>query len=112
MKPCNEVQIIHLDGKPVFAVVPYEQYLAMTTSPSEEQAHIPREVVGLQVEQGLSLVAAWRTHKGLSQLELGERLGISQSAVAQMEKPGSKPRHKTLQKMAKALGVTAEQLTE
>lgn len=112
MKPCNEVQIIHLDGKPAFAVVPYEQYLAMTTSNGEEPARIPNEVVGLQVEQGLSLVAAWRTHKGLSQLELGERLGISQSAVAQMEKPGTKPQHKTLQKIAGALGVTVEQLTQ
>lgn len=112
MKKHDDVQIITLAGKPAFAVLPYDHYLELTSQGREGAAHIPNEVVGLQIEQGLSLLAAWRTHKGLSQGELADRLGVSQSAVAQMERPGSKPREKTLEKVAKALGVTIEQLTE
>lgn len=112
MKIHTDVQIINQAGKPAFAVIPYDHYLELTNRHREEQVYIPNEVVGLQIEQGLSLLAAWRTYKGLSQLELAERLSVSQSAVAQMEKPGTKPRDKTLQKVAAALGVTVAHLTE
>lgn len=112
MKTHTDVQIINQAGKPAFAVIPYEQYLELTNRQREEEVYIPNEVVGLQIEQGLSLLAAWRTYKGLSQGQLSDRLGVSQSAVAQMEKPGSKPREKTLQKVADALGITVAHLTE
>ncbi|MFB2907478.1 type II toxin-antitoxin system prevent-host-death family antitoxin [Aeromonas jandaei] len=112
MRTHTDVQIINQAGKPAFAVIPYEHYLELTASSGDADIYIPNEVIGLQIEQGLSLLAAWRTHKGLSQQELADRIGVSQSAVAQMEKPMSKPRKTTLQKVATALGLSLEHLTE
>lgn len=113
MTPSEDVQIIHQDGKPLFAVVPYEKYLTMLANlHTKSRDPIPNAVISLQVEQGLSRLAAWRTHIGLSQLELAERLGVSQSAVAQMEKPGCKPREKSLQRVSSALGVGVAQLVD
>lgn len=78
----------------------------------DEQIHIPHEVAGLCLVEGLSLIAAWRTYKGLSQAQLADRIGVTQPAIAQIEKEGAKPQVRTLQKIARALGVQAEQLTE
>ncbi len=74
--------------------------------------YIPHEIVGLCVAGGMSLLAAWRTHKGLSQSELAERMGITQPSVAQMERAGAKLQKRTLEKAAKALGLAVEQLEE
>lgn len=112
MKQINDVQIIRQDGEPAFAVIPYARYLELTRGKPDSESYTPNEVIGLQVEQGLSLIAAWRVYKGLSQQELASLINVSQPAVAQMEKPGAKPRIKTLEKVADALGVTVEQLTE
>ncbi|MBW7877663.1 MAG: helix-turn-helix transcriptional regulator [Candidatus Cloacimonetes bacterium] len=78
----------------------------------QEERYIPNEFVGLCIKKGMSLLAAWRTYKGLSQTQLAEAIGISQSAVAQSEKEGAKPRKSTLKKIAEALGVDVEQITE
>lgn len=76
-----------------------------------DEALIPHEVVGLWLKDSISLIAAWRKYKKLSQQELADRLGISQPAMAQIENPGAKPQRKTLQKVAAALGLSVEQLT-
>lgn len=46
-----------------------------------------------------------RRELGITQTELGEKLGISQSAIGQLESPNSNPKAETLQKIADALGV-------
>lgn len=112
MKAPTEVQIINQDGKPAFVVLPYDQYLALMNQWDDAQVYIPHDVVGLCVKKGMSLLAAWRTYKGMSQSELATRMGVSQPAVAQMEKIGSKPQKRTLIKAATALGVRVEQLVE
>ncbi len=112
MKALIDIQIIRQEGRPVFAVLPYKQYLALAGQGAESEFHIPHEVVGLCVEKGMSLLAAWRTHKGLSQSELAERMGITQPGVAQMERPGAKLQKRTLEKAAMALGLAVEQLEE
>lgn len=113
MKTHTDVQIIKQNGMPAFAVLPYEYYLEITGQRDEdEKVYIPNEVIMLQFINGLSLIAAWRTHKGLSQQELAEKMGVTQPAVAQMEKEGAKPRKATLEKAAKALGINVEHLTD
>ncbi|MDO9317514.1 MAG: helix-turn-helix transcriptional regulator [Gammaproteobacteria bacterium] len=112
MKAPIDVQIIKQEGRPVFAVLPYDQYLKLTEQNTDSDIYIPHEVIGLCVEKGLSLLAAWRTHKGFSQSELAERMGITQPGVAQMERPGAKLQRRTLEKAATALSVHPEQLTE
>ncbi len=112
MSEHTEVQIIRQDGRPAFAVVPYEHWLEVSGQ-TEDEVLLPHEVVGYMLNDGLSLIASWRKYKGLSQAELGSRMGgLSQSAIAQIENPDSKPQRRTLEKVAKALGVDIEQLSE
>ena len=50
------------------------------------------------------LVFRLRTEAGLTQAELAERMGTTQSAVARMEGGGTRPTLETLEKVAVALG--------
>ncbi len=51
-----------------------------------------------------------RKKKGLSQRELGERLGITQQTVAQYEKLESPPKYETLKRIAEALDTSFSEL--
>jgi HTH-type transcriptional regulator / antitoxin HipB len=46
-----------------------------------------------------------RADRGLSQQELADRMGVSQSVVARLEAGGVEPRLSTLDRVAQALGV-------
>ena len=52
---------------------------------------------------------AWREHLGLTQAEVAARANMTQGAYAQMEN-SAKPRRASLKKIAKAMGLTVEQL--
>jgi transcriptional regulator with XRE-family HTH domain len=51
-----------------------------------------------------SLVYHLRTEAGLTQAELGDRMGTTQSAIARMEGGGTRPTLETLEKLAGAVG--------
>lgn len=51
-------------------------------------------------------VIAARSHAGLTQKELAERMGTTQSAIARLEGGKSRPSTSTLEKLAKATGTT------
>jgi ribosome-binding protein aMBF1 (putative translation factor) len=51
------------------------------------------------------LVIDARTHADLSQAELAERMGTSQSAIARLESGRFKPSTRTLEKLAAATGM-------
>ncbi|MCL7680476.1 transcriptional regulator, partial [Klebsiella pneumoniae] len=74
-------QIIHdKQGKPEYAVIPYELYLSVLAQleddetlaslpyepDSDDDVTLPHEVVAISVEQNVSLQAAWRIWRGLS----------------------------------------------
>jgi DNA-binding XRE family transcriptional regulator len=99
--------IVGADGKPAFVVVPYEQFRRMRGGFSK--GTVPNEVVNLSYERGMSPMAAWREHFNLTQAEVAARMGVTQAAYAQMERV-KHPRKATLQKVADALGIEAEQL--
>ncbi|MAC46526.1 MAG: transcriptional regulator [Oceanospirillum sp.] len=111
MSEHTDVQIIKQNGKPMFAVVPYDQWIELT-QPADEDVYIPHEVVKYQVKENLSLMAAWRKYLKLSQTELANRMGISQSAIAQMESSPETLQKKTLAKVAKAMQIQIEQLED
>lgn len=100
-------QIIEKDGTPLFVLVPYEEYLDVWT---RENVTIPQEVVERHILDGYSPVRAWREYKGLSEQEVAARMGISQSAYSQMERPEARLRSTTIHKLAKALEISPEQL--
>lgn len=108
MNARTEFQIIvGQDGKPAFVVVPYEQFRRMRGDFA--RGTVPNDVVNLSFERGVSAMAAWREHLGHTQAEVAARIGITQAAYAQMERV-KRPRKATLDKVAAALGLEADQL--
>ena len=57
-----------------------------------------------------STLSAWRKTRGLTQVELGELLGVSQRMVTYYENDAQKLPAHLLPKLAKALGVTLDEV--
>lgn len=83
--------------------VPYE---------ADEYDHsgIPDNVASIMDKESVSLQAAWRIYRGLSQQEVADKLGISQSAVSQLESVDSRPQKRTREKLAALYGCQQEQI--
>src|ERR1700754_1957530 len=101
--PTNFQVIVGPDGKPAFVVIPYAQFMAERRA---ERDLIPHDVVSRTVD-GATPVRAWREHLGLTQADMAERLGITQSAYAQQES-SNRLRKTSREKIASALGVVPE----
>jgi len=106
-KPIN-FQTLERNGKPLFAVVPYDEFLRLLNP----EHRIPHEVIGMVLKKGMSLTRAWREYLGMTQEEVAQCMGITQAALSQIENPNTKPRKTTLVKLAKALKIDPEQLRE
>jgi len=109
MSTLTNYQIIEKDGKPAFAVIPYDEFLKLIR---DEERTIPHEVVGLVVKKSMNLVKAWRTYLGKTQAEVAKKASITQAALSQMEKTDNELRTATLEKLADAMGLSVEQLTD
>lgn len=106
MTTLSKTQIINgSDGEPAFVIIPFDEYIA--NYPKSNL--IPPEVFCMVVRDGLSLIRAWRRHLGLSQGEVAKRIGITQSGYARYEVV-KRPHKATRKKIAKALGISPEQL--
>ncbi|QCP49654.1 helix-turn-helix transcriptional regulator [Trinickia violacea] len=106
MNAPTNIQIINgPDGNPAFVVIPYADYVA---EHGAERGMIPHAVVCRTVD-GATPVRAWREHLGLTQAELANRLGITQSAYAQQE-ASERLRKSSREKIAVALGIKPCQL--
>ena len=113
MNALTNVQYLNNEqGLPNFAVVPiatFEWLKQQAGVKSPLETGIPYEVVNLAFDRNFSALRAWREHLGLTQAEVAQRLGISQSAYSQHEN-AKYLRKKTRLKMALALGINEEQL--
>ena len=105
--PTNLQVINGADGQPAFVVIPYADFLKQH---DRDRNLIPNEVVGMVIESDMTPIRAWREYLGMTQAEVAERLEVSQSAFAQFESPDAKPRRPTIKRVAKALGISVEQL--
>lgn len=108
-------------GKVKYAVLPIEEYqhLLITAQSYEDLPYnadhtdnetVPDPVVQLMIAQQVSLLAAWRLYRGLSQYDVAEKLGTTQSAISQLEAQGSKPQKKTRVKLAALYQCRPEQM--
>lgn len=125
------VQFIKDDeGKTQYVVIPYGEYFRMCLQLAEvddeneddweeipcehdeyDDVGLPDVVCRIMDRDDVSLQAAWRIHAGLSQQEVADKLGISQSAVSQLEAVDSRPQKRTREKLAAIYGCTQEQIS-
>lgn len=98
MKKHIDFQVIAEDGTLEFTVVPDGEFMP----PVDDEPTIPHDVVGLTVKNGHSLIRAWRKYLNMTQGDVAAKIGVTQLALAQMEKPGAKLRKATLAKLTAA----------
>lgn len=110
----TDPQIIIQNGKPAFAVLPWNEYQTLIHNQiesDESDVWFPNEVVKANV-RGENLIKAWREYFKLTQEELAAKAGMKQSALARLERGNASPRKTTLAKLAKAMGIEVEQLMD
>ncbi|RDK97392.1 mRNA-degrading endonuclease RelE of RelBE toxin-antitoxin system [Enterobacillus tribolii] len=115
--------ITDVHGKPQFVVLPVEDYHTLLegdhdeswedvpyTASDDDQETIPSDVINIMIDEDVSLLAAWRIYSGMSQYDVAEQLGTTQSAVSQWEAVDSRPQKKTREKLAALYGCRPSQM--
>ncbi|MGI1677795.1 MAG: helix-turn-helix transcriptional regulator [Cellvibrionaceae bacterium] len=100
-------QVINKDGKPVFAVIPYKEYLELV---KEKEPTIPHEVMKIFTKEKCSILKAWRLHKKLTQKDVAKKMGMSQPAYQSLETSEGKYQKQSIEKLAAALEIKTEQI--
>jgi len=109
-----DFQTIEYEGSPAFVLVPFDVFKKIRPLLDREAVKdaIPHEVVKRNVLDDVPMIKAWREYLGMTQGELAEKAGVTQPAIAKLERQGANPRKPTLKKLATAMGITLEQLEE
>ena len=113
MKTHIDYQTIDYQGNPAFVLVPWNEFKRIRPLLDGDKIRsigIPQAVVEAHLLRATPMIRAWREHIGITQKEIATRMGVSQAAVAKLEKPGARPRRTTLKKIAEALGISIENL--
>ncbi len=121
------VQVIEKNGRPEWAIIPYEEYQRLQeeseilqdiqafdeakSSLDKEEDLIPGEVT-FAILDGTHPIRAWRKYRGVTQQEVAEKAGISKPYLSQLESGQRKGTTEVLGALARALGVSLEYLVE
>lgn len=122
------IQIIERDGKPEWAVLPYEEYMELIEQAemledirdfdrisaaieSGEEELIPSEVV-YAILDGENPIKVWREYRGLTQQQLADAAEISKPYLSQIETGKRKGTTDILSAIAKALNVSLDDVVE
>lgn len=122
----EEIQIIERDGKPEWAIIPYEEYLKLVEQAElledvrdfdainaaigrGEEELIPSEVVDAMLD-GENPIKVWREYRGLTQQQLANVAGISKPYLSQIETGKRTGTTEILSAIAKALDVSLDEL--
>jgi len=119
------VQVIEKDGKPEWAVIPYEEYERLMEEAemlqdvraydeakkaiAEGEELIPSEVT-YAILDGLNPVRVWREHRGLTQQQLAKAVGISVPYLSQIELGKRRGSAEVLAAIAKALCLSLDDI--
>ena len=120
------IQIINQNNKPEWAVIPYNQYLKLVEKAElfqdiqdfdkakaaiarGEEKLIPAEVVNAILD-GVDAIKVWRKFRGLTQVDLAQKIDISVPYLSQLESGKRKGSVDVLAAIAKALKVSLEEL--
>jgi DNA-binding XRE family transcriptional regulator len=116
------VQIINKDGRPEWAVLPYDEYIRLKEEAEmlqdvadydaamealQEEDLIPGDVM-FAILDGKNPIRIWRNFRGLTQQELADQAGISKPYLSQIETGKRTGTAEVLAAIASALGVTIE----
>lgn len=118
------MQIIERDGKPEWAVVPYEVYIQLVEQAemlqdirdydavkdaleSGEEELIPSQIV-YAIMDGSNPIKVWREYRGISQQAMAELAGISVPYLSQLETGKRKGSLVVLTAIAKALKISLD----
>ena len=124
----EQIQIIERDGKPEWAILPYNDYLQLieqaelvedirdfdSFSAAIERGHeelIPAEVVNAILD-GKNSIKVWREYRGLTQQHLANAAEISKPYLSQIETGKRTRTTVVLSAIAKALDVSLEQIAK
>jgi len=122
----DAIQIIERDGKPEWAILPYDEYLQLVEQAElledirdfdeisaaierGDEELIPAEVVNAILD-GKNLVKVWREYRGLTQQQLADIVKISKPYLSQIETGKRTGTTDILSRIAKALDVSLEQI--
>ncbi len=122
----GNLQIIHDEtGQPVFAVIPWREYVRLSKGGaseadlSDEEIYVlakdeggesfPIEVVD-RLLSGVNPIKVYRDYRGMSQKALAATISISPIYLSQIETGRRVGSAKTLASIAKALGVSLDDL--
>ncbi|MCR1000246.1 helix-turn-helix domain-containing protein [Serratia rubidaea] len=107
-------------GKPLYVVLPIADFEKLVgakdawedlpyTPSEQDDVTIPNPVVNIMIGQDVSLLAAWRIYRGLSQYDVAQQLNTTQSTVSQWE-AAERPQKRTRDKLAALYHCRPEQL--
>lgn len=110
----DKYQTIEYNGEPAFVLVPVDEFRKIRPLLENEavKGGIPHSVVRANLVDGVPMIKAWREHLGMTQEELAGKAGMSQPALAKLERPGAHPRKTTIRKVAEAMGLSVDQVAE
>jgi len=119
------VQVIERDGKPEWAVIPYEEYKRLVEAAemlqdvqaydeakkaiAEGEELVPGKVIYAILDGGHP-VRVWREHRGLTQQQLAEAAGISVPYLSQIESGKRGGSAEVLAAIAKGLGLSLDDI--
>ncbi len=118
----EDVQIIKEKGKPRFVVLNYNTFErfeeliedALDVKEAEKVLNNPKtewkDFTEVKNKLLFNPIKEKRKNLGISQRELADRLVVSQSYIAKLERHGYNPSKKTLIKIARALNCRVEEL--
>ncbi len=79
-------QIIFDNGKPAFAVIPYDEYVALTVNKAKKPKTKEDELVPLVLGDYIkNPIRVARIEAGLTQQEIGQRLKVTQGYISKIE---------------------------
>lgn len=124
----ENIQLIERNGKPEWAVLPYDEYLklleqaemledirdydiAKAELENDEDELIPSEVVEALLD-GENPIKVWREYRGQTQQQLAATVGISKPYLSQIETGKRKGTVDILSAIAKSLNVSLDDIYE
>ena len=120
------VQIIEKNGKPEWAVIPFQDYKRLQEALEDaedikeieenikaisdgNEITVPGEVT-FAILDGVSPIRAWRVYRQIKMNELSKKVGISSSYLSQIENGKRNPTIDTLRAIAKELEIDIDML--